>query len=86
MSDPQILYLIGASTIPDWSKPKKLPSKIKDLVLYPEKYEFSDEVVTHDFDDVIFDLELGAVEIVSDDTMEVDDEVVIIDDIMEVDD
>ena len=42
-SDPEILYLIGASLIPDWSERKTLPTAIKDLLVFPEKYDFSDE-------------------------------------------
>ena len=79
-SDPEILYLIGAATTPDWSKPKTLPTAIKGLLLYPEKYEFSDIaadlMVSYDLD-----LEIGAVEEISSDEIEI---IEISDDDMEV--
>ena len=70
-SDPEIMYLIGASLVSDWSKKKTLPMALRDLVLFPEKFEFSDEVIEpieDDDDDDIevweldenFDLEIGA--------------------------
>ena len=71
-SDPEILYLIGAATTPDWSKPKTLPTAVKGLLLHPEKFEFSDIVadLMVSFD---LDLELGAAEeIISDDNDEIE--------------
>ena len=69
-SDPEILYLIGAATTSDWSKPKVLPTAIKGLLLYPEKFEFSDIVadlmVSYDLD-----LEIGAAEEIISDEIEV---------------
>ena len=71
-SDPEIMYLIGASLVSDWSKKKTLPMALQDLVLFPEKFEFSDEVIEpieddDDEDDIEvweldenFDLEIGA--------------------------
>ena len=71
-SDPEIMYLIGASLVSDWSKKKTLPMALRDLVLFPEKFEFSDEVIEpieddDDEDDIEvweldenFDLEIGA--------------------------
>ena len=70
-SDPEILYLIGASLIPDWSKRKTLPSALKDLLLFPEKFDFSDEAFfeppvedleTFDFDPNLEFAEVGAYE------------------------
>ena len=81
-SDPEIMYLIGASLVSDWSKKKTLPMALRDLVLFPEKFEFSDEVIEpieddDDEDDIEvweldenFDLEIGANEEIA---MELDD-------------
>ena len=66
-SDPEILYLIGASTIPDdWSKPKVLPTAVKGLLSHPEKYVFSDlaaDLVV----DLDFDFDMATEEVVIDD-------------------
>ena len=71
-SDPEILYLIGATTIPDdWSKPKVLPTAVKGLLLHPEKYHFSDlsaDLVV----DLDFDIDIAAEEVVIED-MEVEE-------------
>ena len=69
-SDPEILYLIGASTVKDWSKPKTLPSSVKGLLLYPEKFNFSD-VAADLVIDIDFDLQMANEEIVEFDEIEV---------------
>ena len=61
-SDPEIMYLIGASLVSDWSKKKTLPMALRDLVLFPEKFEFSDEVIEPIEDDVNLELTLDSFE------------------------
>ena len=69
------MYLIGASLVSDWSKPKCLPSHIKDLLLYPERFIFvdqSEEVIDPDLE---YDSDESGVDyIVSDSENESSDE------------
>ena len=69
-SDPEILYLIGASIVQDWSKPKTLPTSVKGLLLNPEKYNFSD-VAADLVIDLDFDLDMAFEEVVEGEDIEV---------------
>ena len=74
-SDPEILYLISGSSTPDWSKPGVLPTAVKGLLLYPEKFIFSDlaaDLVV----ELDFDLEMATEEVVV--AMEEEDDEIIV--------
>ena len=73
-SDPEISYLIGASIVQDWSKPKILPTAVKGLLLHPEKFEFSD-LAADLIVDLDHDLNMAFEEIVEEEVVEEDLEV-----------
>ena len=68
-SDPEVMYLIGATLVPDvWSKPKVLPTSVMGLLLHPQNYQFSDVpadlIVDLDYDlEMAIDMEINEIEL-----------------------